>query len=237
MKSGIKLNGIQKIYLFLHQTVQQMISSSSSINRQLQTITANLFQAILINLTPVMQTPIRAAVKATTQNQIRNNTKTNQPDMKCCYILSLITIALILSGGTGISAQTVTNSTSALVKGNLKQDSVNTFISFSPVFSEGKTYVRWLVKNDKKDGVFVVERSADGVEFEALGFKDRVGTDLSVNLFYSFVDAEPIAGDNHYRVMQVGADNTYRYSSVVKVSSPTSPIISGSVVTTVTDEN
>jgi len=102
-------------------------------------------------------------------------------------------------------------------KGKLVEDTVNSFISFSPVFVDGKTYVRWLVKNDKKDGLFVVERSEDGVDFEALGFKDRIGTQLLVNLFYSYVDEAPFPGETLYRVMQVGADNTYKYSDVVKV--------------------
>jgi hypothetical protein len=117
-------------------------------------------------------------------------------------------------------------------KTEMKQDSVNSFISFSPVYLDGKTYVRWLVKNDKKDGVFIVERSADGVDFEALGFKDRVGTQLLVNLFYSFIDQEPLAGENHYRIMQVGSDNTYRYSSVVKVINTGSPMQGGSAAST-----
>jgi len=102
-------------------------------------------------------------------------------------------------------------------KGKLVEDTVNSFISFSPVFVDGKTYVRWLVKNDKKDGLFVVERSEDGVDFEALGFKDRIGTQLLVNLFYSYVDEAPFPGETLYRVMQVGSDNTYKYSDVVKV--------------------
>ncbi len=118
--------------------------------------------------------------------------------------------------------------TGLIDKTEMTQDSVNSFISFSPVYLDGKTYVRWLVKNDKKDGVFVVERSADGVDFEALGFKDRVGTQLLVNLFYSYIDQEPLPGENHYRIMQVGSDNTYRYSSVVKVINTGSPMQGGS---------
>jgi hypothetical protein len=136
-------------------------------------------------------------------------------------VASLFTLA-----ATFANAQSA--STGLIDKTEMKQDSVNSFISFSPVYLDGKTYVRWLVKNDKKDGVFVVERSADGLDFEALGFKDRVGTQLLVNLFYSFIDQEPLAGENHYRIMQVGADNTYRYSSVVKVINTGSPIQGGS---------
>ena len=145
--------------------------------------------------------------------------------MKRSYLFtSLLAGLFMILSGMEVSAQSVSNSGSALLnKNSLKQDSANTFISFSPVYLDGKTYVRWLVKNDKKDGVFVVERSENGTDFEALGFRDRVGTQLLVNLFYSFVDEEPIPGDSHYRIMQVGADNTYRYSSVVKVHTQIEP--------------
>ncbi len=106
---------------------------------------------------------------------------------------------------------------------SLMQDAYNPILSFSPVYNEGKTYVRWLVSNDEKDGIFIVERSADGQEFEALGFKDRVGSPLCVNLFYSFVDEAPIPGENYYRIMTVGTDQTFSYSAVVRVNS-TAPV-------------
>lgn len=99
----------------------------------------------------------------------------------------------------------------------LTKDSINNFASFNPIFVEGKTYLRWLVKNDRKDGVFIVERSDDGELFEALGFKDRVATQADVNLFYSYVDENPPADHAHYRIMQVGVDQTYNYSATVRV--------------------
>lgn len=99
----------------------------------------------------------------------------------------------------------------------LSRDSVNNFVSFNPLFVDGKTYLRWLVKNDRKDGVFIIERSNDGAQFEALGFKDRVATQADVNLFYSYVDENPPLENAHYRVMQVGVDQTYNYSATVRV--------------------
>jgi hypothetical protein len=80
-----------------------------------------------------------------------------------------------------------------------------------------------MVKNDRKDGLFVVERSEDGQEYEALGVKDRVGSQLDVNLFYSYVDEYPVQGYGHYRILQVGQDNTYRYSDVVKTKTDLQP--------------
>lgn len=99
----------------------------------------------------------------------------------------------------------------------LIQEKQSPIVSFSPVFASGKTFVRWLVQNDEKDGLFVIERSSDGNEFEALGFKDRVGSSLCVNLFYSYIDEEPLNGQTYYRIMSVGTDQTYSYSDVVRV--------------------
>lgn len=99
----------------------------------------------------------------------------------------------------------------------LLEEKQSPIISFSPVYNSGKTFVRWLVQNDEKDGIFIVERSADGVDFEALGFKDRVGSSLCVNLFYSFVDEAPAQGQSYYRIMSVGTDQTYSYSDAVRV--------------------
>jgi len=99
----------------------------------------------------------------------------------------------------------------------LVRDTVDNFLSFAPVFAEGKTFLRWLVENDRKSGVFIIERSGDGKTFEPLGFKDRVGSEKNLKLFYSFVDEAPPLGYAHYRIMQVGTDHTYTYSSVIRV--------------------
>lgn len=128
-----------------------------------------------------------------------------------------VLISLIGSFHTDLKAQSSKVGAGLVGSAALKKDDYNAISSFSPVYNGGKTYIRWLVSNDEKDGIFIVERSADGVDFEALGFKDRVGSPLCVNLFYSYIDEEPIAGVNYYRVMSVGTDQTYTYSDVVRV--------------------
>jgi len=139
--------------------------------------------------------------------------------MKTFYISILTLLSLALT--TTVEAQTLEKA--PMSKQGMKQDSLNTFMSFSPVSVDGKVYVRWMVKNDRKDGLFVVERSEDGQEYEALGVKDRVGSQLDVNLFYSYVDEYPVQGYGHYRILQVGQDNTYRYSDVVKTKTDLQP--------------
>ena len=109
----------------------------------------------------------------------------------------------------------------------LIKDDVDNFISFSPVNVEGKVYLRWMVRNDRKDGVYIIERSNDGTNFESLGFKDRVGSDKNMKLFYSWIDVAPPADEAHYRIMQVGVDRTFNYSDVVRVKTGAAPTVGG----------
>ena len=141
--------------------------------------------------------------------QRQNNPKNN-------FYLRITAIAF--TAFLAISATAQTKMGEGLVgSAKLLPDQNNAIVSFSPVYNNGKTYLRWLVQNDEKDGIFIVERSADGVAYESLGFKDRVGSPLCVNLFYSYTDDTPVIGQSYYRVMSVGTDQTYSYSDVVRV--------------------
>ncbi|MEX1188602.1 MAG: hypothetical protein WED33_05045 [Bacteroidia bacterium] len=125
----------------------------------------------------------------------------------CAFIFSATTLTYAqTSVGSGLTGSA-----------KLKEEKESPIVSFSPVFADGKTFVRWLVQNDEKDGLFIVERSSDGNDYEALGFKDRVGSPLCVNLFYSYVDEDPLNGQTYYRIMSVGTDQTFSYSDVVRV--------------------
>ncbi len=141
--------------------------------------------------------------------QRQNNRKTN-------FCIRFTAIALTTFMAFSASAQSKMGQ-GLVGSAKLQPDQNNAIVSFSPVYNGGKTFLRWLVQNDEKDGIFIVERSADGVAYEALGFKDRVGSPLCVNLFYSFTDEAPATGQTYYRVMSVGTDQTYSYSDVVRV--------------------
>jgi hypothetical protein len=157
---------------------------------------------------------------------ISTNTKLSHY-LKATVLASCLLISGVFFNAT---AQQTFKASSPTEAEPLVKDSIDNILSFSPVFVEGKTYLRWLVQNDQKDGVFIVERSTNGTDFEALGFKDRVGTTKSVNLFYSWVDDSPPVGYAHYRVMQVGIDHTFNFSDVVRVKTTASPSSGGSAI-------
>ncbi len=140
--------------------------------------------------------------------------------------VALIGIALISMNVNAQTTQTFVVAAPSEAPALIK-DAVDNFISFSPVNVEGKVYLRWMVQNDQKDGVYIIERSNDGTNFESLGFKDRVGSDKKIKLFYSWIDVAPPAEEAHYRIMQVGVDRTYTYSDVVRVKTGAAPTVGG----------
>jgi len=164
-------------------------------------------------------------------NIVMGNFNSNCISLNFKRLISVTFFMGLLTLGTELSAQQTFKVAPPSEAKPLQKDSIDNFMSFSPVFAEGKTYLRWLVQNDKKDGVFIVERSEDGNQFEALGFKDRIGTDKTVNLFYSWVDDAPPKGFAHYRIMQVGVDNSFNYSDVVRVKTTVTQATGGSAKT------
>jgi hypothetical protein len=70
------------------------------------------------------------------------------------------------------------------------------------VYNTGKVYINWMVKGEKVDGIYLVERSVDGKAFTAVGFKEVVASNLE--LLYSWIDNEPMDGNSFYRISRIG---------------------------------
>jgi hypothetical protein len=68
-------------------------------------------------------------------------------------------------------------------------------------------------KNDK----FIVEKSADGVDFSPLLERSSLSND-DVLKYYDDIDYEPFTGDNFYRVKLVYRDGSFDYSNIRKVN-------------------
>ena len=75
------------------------------------------------------------------------------------------------------------------------------FVKQSIVFNTGKVYINWVARGNSNDCIYVIERSADGVEYEPVGLKEGIGSPLE--LLYSWVDTKPVAGNALYRIKQI----------------------------------
>jgi len=76
--------------------------------------------------------------------------------------------------------------------------------------------IDWSVYSEFNVAQYIIERSSDGVSFDAAGSvaaKNEDGT-----LYYNWFDTAPVDGTLYYRIKNVDIDNRWSYSSIVKVS-------------------
>jgi hypothetical protein len=97
------------------------------------------------------------------------------------------------------------------------------FMKQSAVFNSGKIYLNWVTQPNSTDCIYVIERSADGLEFEPVGLKEGIGA--GIELLYSWVDPKPVVGQNYYRIKQVNANgNLVAQTDVHEVATPDNPL-------------
>jgi len=89
-------------------------------------------------------------------------------------------------------------------------------LSFEAVKQNKKALLQWTTDNEVNTSKFIVERSADGRTFQAIGevvALNRTGVNT-----YRLTDEQPLAGVNFYRLRLVDKDASYHYSPVRKIN-------------------
>jgi Secretion system C-terminal sorting domain len=90
-------------------------------------------------------------------------------------------------------------------------------LSFDAVIEGSTVLTSWVTATEVNNDYFVVERSADGTNFEQVGRRNGAGNS-SVTLYYSMVDNAPLPGISYYRLRQVDFDGKQNYSQMVAVN-------------------
>ena len=75
----------------------------------------------------------------------------------------------------------------------------------------------WATATELNNDRFVVQRSANGLQFADVGVVDGAGT-TTVTSFYAWRDEDPLPGTSYYRLVQVDLDGTTDPSPVVAVT-------------------
>ena len=83
----------------------------------------------------------------------------------------------------------------------------------------------WTVSNEKNNNHFIIERSADGQDFEAIGKVVSKG-DSNAEQSYSFVDTAPLFKTTYYRLQQLDNNKEGSYSEIVSLNYEASNIFS-----------
>ncbi|HCY22750.1 MAG TPA: hypothetical protein DHV29_04605 [Bacteroidales bacterium] len=74
----------------------------------------------------------------------------------------------------------------------------------------------WITATENNNDYFTVERSLDGIEFEAIGIVDGAGNSNVVRT-YQFSDYGPLSGVVYYRIKQTDFNGEFEYSDIVAV--------------------
>ncbi|MEZ4740270.1 MAG: hypothetical protein R2818_13160 [Flavobacteriales bacterium] len=77
--------------------------------------------------------------------------------------------------------------------------------------------LNWATGSEVRSSHFLIERSKNGVDFEVIGHVGAAG-ESNMLTSYEFLDREPHAGLNHYRLAQVDTDGSTKLSKVVTVT-------------------
>ncbi len=91
----------------------------------------------------------------------------------------------------------------------------------------GAVIVKWSTVNEINSHHFVVERSLDGINFQAVGMVNAGNTPSRIQ-DYNFSDFKAVAGANYYRIQQTDTDGKGSYSAIAKVT-VSSGIVSWSI--------
>jgi hypothetical protein len=78
---------------------------------------------------------------------------------------------------------------------------------------EGTALLEWATATEINNDYFALERSADGVDYQEVGRIKGAGNSNNAQQ-YEFIDHNPLAGSNYYRLRQVDLNGAYSYSQV-----------------------
>lgn len=79
--------------------------------------------------------------------------------------------------------------------------------------------LNWATASEQNNAGFTVERSAQGADWKAIGFiaSKSAAAGSHETTTYSFLDKQPFAGENYYRLKQTDLDGKSTYSSVKNI--------------------
>ncbi len=89
-------------------------------------------------------------------------------------------------------------------------------ISFDAIKQTKKVLLQWTTTNELNADKYMVERSADGINYLSIGIVSAINNSNTNN--YNLTDQQPISGLNYYRLKMFDRDGSFRYSPVRKIN-------------------
>lgn len=195
-----------------------LIKSGAVDQNQVKALTADAGQAISIIL-PNNNTVLKGSATGIIKSY--EWSKVSGPDA--------VVIATPTGATTQISNLTVGKYTFKFKVIDTKGDSVSAFvtvtatgilpvslISFIGKTSHNKISLQWSASSEINVSSYNIERSSDGKTFEYVGHIESSNlADIQTN--YTFDDDSPLQGTNHYRLVMIDKDGTFKYSKTISL--------------------
>ena len=89
-------------------------------------------------------------------------------------------------------------------------------LTFDAIKQIKKVLLQWITDNEINADKYIVERSADGINYLALGTVTAFNNNNKNN--YSLTDIQPLPGLNFYRLKMINKDGSFLYSPVRKIN-------------------
>lgn len=80
--------------------------------------------------------------------------------------------------------------------------------------------LKWITASESNSQYFSVERSANGIDYEAVGYLNAAGNSLNT-IHYSYTDKNALNDISYYRLKSVDFDGSYKYSDICSVVNQT----------------
>jgi Secretion system C-terminal sorting domain len=87
------------------------------------------------------------------------------------------------------------------------------------LLSTGTVSLNWQTMMEVNNKYFIVERSSDGIEFQALGqvVTQQNDSTHAFELDYNFTDKSPLPGTSYYRLEMIAKDGNSTFTNVIQV--------------------
>ena len=80
---------------------------------------------------------------------------------------------------------------------------ISTLVSFTAQLYNKTVYLKWLVNGQKEDCTYIIQRSANDIDFKTIGYVKGTGAPINVNLLSCFKDTKPLSSKAYYRIATI----------------------------------
>jgi hypothetical protein len=130
---------------------------------------------------------------------------------------------LVINGNETVQLRFSSASLNAVNTANITTTTLPlTWLYFTASIEGNSVLLQWATAAESNNDFFEIERSADGLTWTSIGSVKAAGNNSDQHS-YSFIDKQPLPGNNFYRLRQADLDGKFTYSRIVSISSSDAP--------------